>query len=250
MPKRKVILEDWGKISYNDAWERQGQLQRSLIEFKRNNDAAAEIVHHRLVLCEHYPVITLGKSGSVEHLLLNEPELEREGIEFYKINRGGDITYHGPGQIVGYPILDLDDFFTDVHKFVRLIEQAIMNVLAKYNIEAYREKGYTGVWLPATPVLPKRKICAIGIHLSRWVSMHGFAFNINTDLSHFRHIVPCGIQDDDKAVTSLSIELGRKIEMQEIKTLLALEFQRLFDWDWLEDESNSTTFVKEKRYNE
>jgi lipoyl(octanoyl) transferase len=179
----------------------------------------------------------------MDHLLLDKEGLSTQGVEFHKINRGGDITFHGPGQIVGYPILDLDDFYTDVHKYVRMIEQVIINVLKHYNIDATREEGYTGVWLPANKKEPKRKICAIGIHLSRWVSMHGFAFNVNTDLSFFEHIVPCGISDNDKAVSSLARELGRELDIAEVKRLIAVEFANLFEWKWAESNAISNTFA-------
>jgi lipoyl(octanoyl) transferase len=230
---RTVLLEDWGRISYKEAWEKQSKLQQRLIEYKRGTrERPNRSPHHHFVFCEHPHVFTLGKSGSLDHLLLSEEEMNRENVEFFKINRGGDITYHGPGQIVGYPILDLEFFFTDVHRLVRTIEQAIINVLAEYDITAGRQDGYTGVWLPATATLPHRKICAIGIHLSRWVSLHGFAFNIRPDLKYFRHIVPCGIQDKDKAVTSLSLELNRDIDPAEVKPKISRQFAELFEWEW------------------
>ena len=160
-------------------------------------------------------------------------------IEFFKINRGGDITYHGPGQIVGYPILDLEFFFTDVHRLVRTIEQAIINVLADYGLQGERRKGFTGVWLPATSTLPDRKICAIGIHLSRWVSLHGFAFNVSPDLSYFNRIIPCGISDENKAVTSLSLELGTKIDAEGVKEKVIHQFSGLFEWEWYKENINT-----------
>lgn len=175
---------------------------------------------------------TLGKSGSLDHLLLNEQELDKEGFTFYKINRGGDITYHGPGQIVGYPIFDLDCFFTDVHKYVRYLEEAVIRTLRDYGIEGRREQGFTGVWLAATDNQPKRKICAIGVHLSRWVTMHGFAFNVNTQLSHFENIIPCGINDDDKSVTSMSKELNKVIDIAEVKHKLKNHFAQLFEFEF------------------
>ena len=183
---------------------------------------------HKLILCEHNPVFTLGKSGSVDNLLLSEEKLEEAGIEFFKINRGGDITYHGPGQIVCYPILDLDRIFTDVHKYIRMLEEVVIRTLAHYDIKGTRIKEYTGVWLDQTSVLPQRKICAMGVHMSRWVTMHGFAFNINTDLSYFNKIIPCGITDTNKAVTSMEVELGRKIDQDEIKKHIIYYFSELF----------------------
>ncbi|SRR6056297_103641 len=237
---RSVQFQDWGRISYKDAWDRQSALQKKLIEFKRELKPRPEpSPHHYFVLCEHPHVFTLGKSGSMEHLLMSEDELEEAGIEFFKINRGGDITYHGPGQIVGYPILDLEFFFTDVHRLVRTIEQAIINVLADYGLQGERRKGFTGVWLPATSTLPDRKICAIGIHLSRWVSLHGFAFNVSPDLSYFKRIIPCGISDENKAVTSLSLELGTKIDAEEVKEKVIHQFAGLFEWEWYKENTNT-----------
>ena len=173
-------------------------------------------------------------------MLLNETELVQEGVEFFKINRGGDITYHGPGQITGYPILDLDCFFTDVHKYVRYLEEAVIRTIAEYGLVGIRIQGYTGVWLENLPKNPNyteggksyRKICAIGVHLSRWVTMHGFAFNVNTDLKYFNNIIPCGIIDEDKAVTSLAAELGRKIDVEEVKMKLKAHYADLFQFQY------------------
>ena len=234
----QVIYQDLGKISYRAAWDYQEQKLKSLIDRKLDNrnrqkqDLPTVAQQHYLLFCEHPPVYTLGKSGSMEHLLLNEAELAAQGFEFFKINRGGDITYHGPGQIVGYPIFDLECFFTDVHRYVRFLEEAVIRTLMEYGIESTREPGYTGVWLAATDTLPKRKICAIGVHLSRWVTMHGFAFNVNADLSHFQHIVPCGIHDADKSVTSMQQELGYPIEMEAVKTSLKRQYAELFGFDF------------------
>ena len=231
----RVYYQDWQTIPYQTAWDRQQELLDELVARKRRNrgrtvEAADwEARHHYLIFCNHPHVYTLGKSGSVDHLLLNEAERAERGVEYFKINRGGDITYHGPGQIVGYPIFDLEGFFTDVHKYVRYLEEAVIRTLAHYGIEnAYREKGYTGVWLPATEALPKRKICAIGVHLSRWVTMHGLAFNVNTDLSYFRNIVPCGIDEPDRDVTSMRAELGREFDLGEVKRVLLDQFRELF----------------------
>ncbi len=239
---RSVQQQDWGRISYREAWDRQTILQKKLIDYKREvEERPKDAPYHYFILCEHDHVFTLGKSGSMEHLLMTQEEMDAAGIDFFKINRGGDITYHGPGQIVGYPILDLEFFFTDVHKLVRTIEQAIINVLGEYDLQAERRTGFTGVWLPGTPTLPDRKICAIGIHLSRWVSLHGFAFNVSPDLTYFNRIIPCGISDENKAVTSLSLELQREVDPNEVKEKVRSQFASLFDWDWHEGGNNLKT---------
>ncbi len=230
----KVIVKELGLIPYQEAWDYQHQLLKEVVDIKRHNrkvgkdDTAYIPPKHYLLFCEHPPVYTLGTSGSLNNLLLDEAALKTAGIEFFKINRGGDITFHGPGQIVGYPIFDLDEFFTDVHKYVRHLEEIVIRTLAEYNLGAMRIQEFTGVWLPQTDVLPKRKICAIGVHLSRWVTMHGFAFNINTNLNYFRNIIPCGIQAADKDVTSLAKELGHAIEIKEVKEKLKYHFADLF----------------------
>ena len=186
---------------------------------------------HTLIFCEHHAVFTLGRSGSQENLIVSPEYLAENNIQFYKINRGGDITYHGPGQIVGYPIFDLDLFFNDVHKYVRLIEESVIQTLEHYNITGYREPGYTGVWINSG--YEKRKICAIGVHLSRWISLHGFAFNINTNLDHFNYIIPCGIKDEGKSVTSLEKELGEKQNIDEVKYILKNKISSIFEFDML-----------------
>lgn len=235
---QQVVFKDLGRISYQKAWDFQGQVRDEIIAIKRQNwqlrkdDKALLPIQHQLIFCEHPPVFTLGKSGSTDNLLLNEKGLKEKGVEFFKINRGGDITFHGPGQIVGYPIFDLDLFFTDVHRYVRYLEEVVILTLAEYGLKGYRIKDYTGVWLPANDVLPKRKICAIGVHLSRWVTMHGLAFNINTDLGYFRHIIPCGINERDKDVTSLAFELGHEVEIAEVKSKLKNHFARLFGFEF------------------
>ncbi len=235
---QKVVFQDLGRIRYREAWGLQERLLQELVDQKRANRKRrqAELQplpqRHYLLFCEHPPVYTLGKSGSMDHLLLGEEELKHQGFEFFKINRGGDITYHGPGQVVGYPIFDLDEFFTDVRKYIRLLEEAIIRVLADYGLEGQREEGFTGVWLAGKAGQPKRKICAIGVHLKRWVTMHGFAFNVNTDLSHFSHIVPCGIADEDKAVTSMEQELGRQLDPKSVKAKLKLAFADLFGYEY------------------
>lgn len=237
--KPKVIFQDLQNIPYQKAWDYQQRLLNEAVAIKRHNREFSpeqpEFLPHKhyLLFCNHPPVYTLGKSGSINHLLLSETEMQEKGIEFYKINRGGDITFHGPGQIVGYPILDLDEFFTDVHKYVRFLEEAVIRTMGEYGLAGYREEGFTGVWLPQTAVLPKRKICAIGVHLSRWVTMHGFAFNVNTDLQYFRNIIPCGIQAADKDVTSLAVELGHTIEIQEVKQKLKQHFADLFEFEFV-----------------
>ncbi len=183
-----------------------------------------------MLFCEHPPVYTLGKSGKIEHLLVNEKELAEMGASMYKINRGGDITFHGPGQLVGYPILDLDDFFPDIHKYLRYLEEVFIKILADYNLKGERSPGETGVWLDVGKS-SARKILALGVRASRWVTMHGWAFNVNTDLSYFKKIVPCGIRD--KAVTSLALELEREVDFREIKTKSRYYFQEIFDIEYL-----------------
>lgn len=240
---QKVIFQDLGQVRYQAAWDYQTRLHQQLVARKAANREAAkngeptEPQEHFLLFCEHLPVYTLGKSGSMSHLLLSEAQLAEGGFEFFKINRGGDITYHGPGQIVGYPILDLDCFFTDVHRYVRYLEEAVMRTLADYGLETMRLEGYTGVWMPAEHGLPERKICAIGVHLSRWVTLHGFAFNVMPDLGHFDHIIPCGIADDNKAVTSMAAELGFAPDMADVKSILKGHFAELFGFEFTHSEA-------------
>ena len=199
------------------------EVLKRLVDYKVSNrniaDKPPRALHQipKLIFCEHHHVYTLGKSGSEDNLIISPEKREKEDIEYFKINRGGDITYHGPGQITGYPILDLDEFFTDIHKYVRYIEEVIIATIKDYGLHGIRLEGYTGVWLPPNKAHDKyRKICAIGVHLSRWVTMHGFAFNVNTDLTYFNHIIPCGIVDEDKTVTSLAHELGQNVDMEEV----------------------------------
>jgi lipoyl(octanoyl) transferase len=245
----KVIFQDLGLTDYQRAWNYQQSLLEELVARKRENrrrereGMPALSQRHYLLFCEHPPVYTLGKSGAMNHLLLDEAGLQAAGFRFYKINRGGDITYHGPGQIVGYPIFDLDCFFTDAHRYVRHLEEAVIRTLAKYDLAADRLAGYTGVWLPPDEQRPYRKICAIGVHLSRWVTMHGFAFNVRPDLSHFRHIVPCGIDQADKSVTSLEIELGAPVSFEEVKATLLDELGALFGFEV----ARETTMDKNQR---
>jgi lipoyl(octanoyl) transferase len=227
---KKVIYQDLGLIDYADAWKLQEEIFANTVNIKVLNrsaeDAPPTETPNYLLLCEHPHVYTLGKSGKPENLLVNQQQLAAINAVYYKINRGGDITYHGPGQLVGYPIIDLDNFFTDIHKYLRFLEEAIINVCAHYGINAGRYEGYTGVWLDADKE-NARKICAMGVRCSRWVTMHGFAFNVNTNLDYFKHIVPCGI--DDKAVTSLKQELGHEVEMVEVKQLFNKYFCEQFE---------------------
>ncbi len=218
---------DWGLIDYQKAWDKQEELFTETVALKTKNrtDNTALTTSNYLVFCEHPHVYTLGKSGHPENLLLDEQGLQEKQATYYKINRGGDITYHGPGQIVGYPILDLDNFFTDIHLYLRTLEEAVILTLADYGILAGRYEGYTGVWLDADNE-KARKICALGVRCSRWVTMHGFAFNVNTDLNYFKNIVPCGI--DDKDVTSMERELGVPLPMEDVKERLKMHIASLF----------------------
>ena len=224
---KKVLFKDLGLIEYKKCWDYQEQLFSSVLEIKtknRQNNTSVE-TNNTLIFCEHPHVYTLGKSGDKNNLLIDEADLKIRGATFYKINRGGDITYHGPGQIVGYPILDLENFFSDIHKYLRLLEEAVILTLKDYQLKGERSKGETGVWLDVG-TQNARKICALGVKTSRWVSMHGFAFNVSPDLSYFRNIVPCGIAD--KKVTSLQMELNRKIDIEKVKTNLKNHIADLF----------------------
>lgn len=220
-------------MRYPEAWDYQTALHREMVENKLANrqlKPGEYPQHHYLLFVEHPPVYTLGKSGSIDNLLLTPEALENAGIEYYPINRGGDITFHGPGQIVGYPLLDLELFFTDVHRYVRNLEEVIIRTMADYGLEGFRIQDYTGVWVDRPGLSPRLgKICAIGVHLSRWVTLHGWAFNINTPLHYFDNIVPCGIDDSDKTVTSLSAELGREISMEEVKSRVRMHFESVFE---------------------
>lgn len=224
---KEVEYIDWGLIDYQEAWDKQEQVFEKIVNIKVANrtNENQQITPNYLIFCEHPHVYTLGKSGHPENLLLDEQGLKKKEATYYKINRGGDITYHGPGQIVGYPILDLDNFFTDIHLYLRTLEEAIILTLAEYSIEAGRYPGYTGVWLDANNN-KARKICAMGVRCSRWVTMHGFAFNVNANLDYFKNIVPCGI--DDKDVTSMQRELGKELDMEEVKTKLKNHLTALF----------------------
>ncbi|MGM1057387.1 MAG: lipoyl(octanoyl) transferase LipB [Bacteroidota bacterium] len=234
---KKIQLQQLGLKDYKEAWDYQEQLFKEILDLKirnRREDINAETPNY-LLMVEHPHVYTLGKSGKPEHLLLTENELEAKNAKYYKINRGGDITYHGPGQLVGYPIIDLDNFFTDIHKYLRLLEEVIILTLQEYGLKPERSTGETGVWLDTgTPFA--RKICALGVRASRWVTMHGFALNVNADLGYFDNIIPCGIRG--KAVTSLNMELGRReIPLAEVQEKLLKHFANLFEAELLNSES-------------
>lgn len=224
-----VRLEELGLRDYKDTWDYQEELFQGILDRKIRNrrENASEETPNYLLFVEHPHVYTLGKSGDIKNLLIDQEQLRKKNASFYKINRGGDITYHGPGQIVGYPILDLENFFSDIHKYLRLLEEVIILTLEEYGIKAGRSPGETGVWLDVgTPFA--RKICAMGVRASRWVTMHGFAFNVNADLGYFDNIIPCGIEG--KAVTSLHVELGRKeVPVEEVKEKIKKHFSALFD---------------------
>lgn len=236
MKNKKVTVQDWGLIDYKEAWAKQEELFNATITLKmeiRNRqlqvtgDSHPEeiITPNYIVFCEHPHVYTLGNSGKPEHLLLDENGLEENHATYYHINRGGDITYHGPGQIVAYPILDLDNFFTDIHLYLRTLEEAVILTLADFGIQASRYPGYTGVWLDPDNERA-RKISAMGVRCSRWVTMHGLAFNVNNDLSYFQNIIPCGI--DDKAVTSIKAELGHEVDIKQVQQKLQQHIVELF----------------------
>lgn len=232
---QKVKYTDLGLMDYKEAWDYQENLFSGIVKTKVDNrslpDNQQQPTNNYLLFCEHPHVYTLGNTGDKEHLLINEQQLQEKKATYYKINRGGDITYHGPGQIVGYPILDLDNFFTDIHKYLRFLEEMVIRTLAEYNIVAGRSKGETGVWLDADNPLKARKICAMGVRASRWVTMHGFAMNINIDMDYFGNIIPCGIAD--KAVTSLDKELGHKVNEEEVKEKLKKHFADLFECEFI-----------------
>lgn len=235
MKNNQVIFKDLGILDYKSCWDYQESLFNETISQKianRSVDSESQILtKNYLLFVEHPHVYTLGKSGNASHLLINDLELREKQATYYKINRGGDITYHGPGQLVGYPILDLDHFFTDIHKYLRLLEETIILTLDEYGVKAGRSKGETGVWLDENNLFKARKICAMGVRCSRWVTMHGWGFNVNSNLDYFKNIVPCGIQD--KAVTSLNKELGQDVDMFEIKEKLKKHFKSLFDCSYL-----------------
>lgn len=217
------------RISYSEAWTKQDEFFKTIVEIKnenRNNDNNALLTPNFILSCEHFPVYTIGKSGKISHLLIGKEELKSKGVEFFETNRGGDITFHGLGQLVIYPILDLENFFTDIHKYLRFLEESVILTLAEYGIEAGRFDGLTGVWIEPNSINP-RKICAMGVRTSRWVSMHGLALNVNTDLSYFSNIIACGIEG--KAVTSLEKELNMKINLKEVQDKLIKNLALIFD---------------------
>ena len=228
---KQLIVKDLGTKDYKECWDYQEQLFQEIVAQKANNKTLATPLptNNYFLFVEHPHVYTLGKSGHIENLLINEQALQDKGATFYKINRGGDITYHGPGQIVGYPILDLDNFFTDIHKYLRSLEEVIILTLADYGLKGERSEGETGVWIDVgTPFA--RKICVMGVRASRWVTMHGFALNVNTDLGYFDNIIPCGIRG--KAVTSLNVELAKAtIPLAEVKERILLHFAEIFQTD-------------------
>ena len=230
--KPSVIVHDIGLIDYQEAWDFQEELFKATVDLKISNrkGSSEKRTSNHLLFCEHPHVYTLGKSGKASHLLLNEKELQDKNAIFYKINRGGDITYHGPGQIVAYPILDLEQFFTDIHKYMRLLEEAVIRTISAYGLKGGRIDGMTGVWLDAGTT-KERKICALGVKASRWVTMHGIGFNVNTDLDYFSNIVPCGIEE--KAVTSMKKELGSALNMDEVKSILLQELKESFGFSVL-----------------
>jgi len=230
--RQQVIFEDLGIQSYQPTWDYQEQLLKEAVALKteartQNKEASEAATQHRFILVEHPPVFTLGKNGNRSNVLVSDEQLKVLGIEYYHINRGGDITYHGVQQVVGYPIVDLDKFKPDLGWYLRSLEEVIIQVLAEYGLKGERSAGETGVWLDPQDPFVARKICAMGIKCSRWITMHGFALNVNTDLSHFEFIVPCGIQG--KTVTSLEKELGKKVDYEEVKQKIKFHFEAIFD---------------------
>jgi len=232
---KKAKFTDLGLVDYQKGWDYQLELFNKTVELKIQNrntpEAEQKLTDNYVIFCEHPHVFTLGKSGDEKNLLLKKEELSKISASYYPINRGGDITYHGPGQIVGYPVIDLENFFTDIHLYMRKLEEAVIKTLKEFNIIAGRIAGLTGVWLDFDNETLARKICALGVKTSRWVTMHGFAFNVNTDLNYFDYIVPCGIQD--KAVTSLEKELGSKQDMEKVKTILKEKLREEFGMVYL-----------------
>ncbi|MEX0289444.1 MAG: lipoyl(octanoyl) transferase LipB [Flavobacteriaceae bacterium] len=235
---KEVYIQDLGLKDYKETWDFQEELFQKIVELKiKNRREGTEVpTQNHFLFVEHPHVYTLGKSGDEKNLLVNEAQLEAKKAKFYKINRGGDITYHGPGQIVGYPILDLDNFFTDIHKYLRLLEEMVILTLQEYGLKGERSSGETGVWLDVgTPFA--RKICAMGVRASRWVTMHGFALNVNTDLGYFDLMIPCGIKG--KAVTSLNVELGKpQVDQEEVKDKLLKHFSKLFEANLVKEKTS------------
>jgi len=230
---RATQFIDLGLKDYSAAWSYQTELFNKILDIKKKNrelpDSKQEPTPNFLVFCEHPHVFTLGKSGDEKNLLISRGELSSIGATYHHINRGGDITYHGPGQIVVYPVIDMENFFTDIHKYMRLLEESVIQTLSEFNLYADRIKGLTGVWFDPADALQSRKVCALGVKTSRWVTLHGLAFNVNVDLSYFKYIVPCGI--DDKAVTSMEKELGNKQDLQGVKSVLLQKITSLFEME-------------------
>lgn len=235
MAKQQVEFRDLAIIDYKSAWDLQEHLLQENVQIKTRARIEENVnpflipTSHYFILCEHSPVYTLGKSGSIDNVLLSDDELEERGIEFFRTNRGGDITFHGLQQIVGYPILDLEKFYTDIGRYLRNLEEVIILTIGEYGIRGERSAGETGVWIEPGIAGKARKICAIGVRCSRWITMHGFALNVNTDLSYFDNIIPCGIQG--KQVTSIERELGKKIDYEEVKSKLKHNFCKIFEVD-------------------
>jgi len=226
MRKEQIIFQDLGKMPYQAAWDYQEKLLQENVK-KKSTVGGQQLTVNHLLFVEHPPVYTLGKSGNMDNVLMSDDELQANNIEFFHTNRGGDITFHGPEQIVGYPILDLEKFYTDIGKYLRNIEEVIILTMAAYGIKGDRSAGETGVWIEPGVPGKERKICAIGVRCSRWITMHGFAFNVNTDLSYFNNIIPCGIVN--KQVTSMQKELGHSLNMQEVKEKVKSNFERVFE---------------------
>ena len=245
MDKQLVTYKDLGVIDYKTAWDYQESLLLANVQLKSanarklaleakegvgnrfNEPDLQPLTTHHLLLCEHPPVYTLGKSGRMENILITELEMQERGIQFYKINRGGDITFHGPQQVVGYPIIDLERFYTDIGKYLRALEEVIILTLAEYGIVGERSKGETGVWIEPNIESRERKICAMGVRCSRWITMHGFALNVNTDLDYFKNIIPCGIEN--KKVTSMEMELSVKVDFEAVKKKIQRNFEKVFN---------------------
>ena len=228
-----VQYHDLNRISFQSAWDYHTIVQQKLLHKKlnfRGKSPNKDLCH--LIICEHNPVYTLGKSGSLDHLLFSTQELDERGIEYYPINRGGDITYHDPGQLTVYPIFDLENFYKDVHRYVRELEMVVIDLLSKYGINGLHNEGYTGVWVKHEDE-SLHKVCAIGIHISKWVSLHGIALNVNTDLDYFEGIVPCGISESNRAVSSMSQLLGKPIDMERIKLELKESFAAVFKLEYI-----------------
>ena len=239
---QSVIFKDLGLIDYKIAWDFQEKLlqQNVAVKTSQRNDPSLTTkidTQHYFLLCEHQPVYTLGKSGDMKNVLMSEDELDAANIQFFKTNRGGDITFHGPQQIVGYPILDLEKIYTDIGKYLRSLEEIIIKTVAEYGIIGGRSEGETGVWINPDIKGEERKICAIGVRCSRWITMHGFALNVNTDLNYFKNIIPCGIEN--KQVTSIEKELGRKVDFEEVKEKIKENFIKVFDAAFITEETET-----------